>query len=73
MGLAKPVHVSKARVQAESPHGVPPCPSGAGELAGGEQGLQLCSAALDCLLKPFPSEYWEGRWRVWRWGFMLTV
>lgn len=39
---AKPVHVSKARVQAESPHGVPPCPSGAGELARGGQGLQLC-------------------------------
>lgn len=30
-------------------------------MAGGEQGLQLCWAALDCVLKPFPSEYWEGR------------
>lgn len=28
-------------------------------------GLQLCRAALGCLLKPFPSEYWK---RVgWRW------
>lgn len=42
-------------------------------MAGGEQGLQLCWAALDCILKPFPSEYWEGRGGAWRWGFMLTV
>lgn len=45
---------------------------GRGSWRGGGQGLQLCSAALDCLLKPFPSEYWEGSGGV-EGGFILTV
>lgn len=41
------MHVSKVRVQAESPHGVPPCPSGAGELRG-RGGVAWAPAVLSC-------------------------